>query len=103
MPTASLVLPFTHVLRPRKHYLHGHMTIFLALGPLFIIFTIFYEGLFYFAIATTLFSWVQLEHRIQQRYKVDNTKKAPKEKMSAPPATTTETAKHREKFSAEGN
>ncbi|EAW16434.1 GPI ethanolamine phosphate transferase 1 [Aspergillus fischeri NRRL 181] len=71
---ASLVLPFAHVLRPRKHYLHRHMIIFLALGPLFIILTISYEGLFYFAIAITLFSWVQLEHRIHQRSKSGSTR-----------------------------
>jgi phosphatidylinositol glycan class N len=39
----------------------------LAFGPTFIILTISYEGLFYFAIATTLISWVRLEHRIHQK------------------------------------
>ncbi|BCR82768.1 GPI ethanolamine phosphate transferase 1 [Aspergillus chevalieri] len=126
---ASLVLPFAHVLRPRKHYLHRHMIIFLALGPLFIILTISYEGLFYFAIAITLFSWVQLEHRIHQRSKngstrnimssddsrppgnarnaaangyAFNTKKALNEEISTPLATAAEAAKQREK-AAEGN
>jgi phosphatidylinositol glycan class N len=42
--------------------------IFLAFGPTFIILTISYEGLFYFAIAVTLVSWVRLEHRIQQHF-----------------------------------
>lgn len=44
------------------------VVIFLALGPLFIILTISYEGLFYFSIALTLLSWVRLEHRIHQTY-----------------------------------
>ena len=63
---ASLVVPFLHALHPRDHYLHRLMVIFLAFGPLFIILTISYEGLFYFAIALTLVSWVRLEHRIHQ-------------------------------------
>lgn len=45
------------------------MIIFLAFGPLFVILTISYEGLFYFAIATTLITWVRLEHRIHQHFK----------------------------------
>lgn len=49
------------------------MIIFLALGPPFIILTISSEGLFYFIIAITLFSWVQLEHRIHQRSKNGST------------------------------
>lgn len=44
------------------------MIIFLAFGPMFIILTISYEGLFYFAIAVTLVSWVRLEHRIHQNF-----------------------------------
>jgi phosphatidylinositol glycan class N len=108
------------------------MIIFLALGPLFIILTISYEGLFYFAIAITLFSWVQLEHRIHQRSKdgstcsimssddsrppgnarnaaandyAFNTKKTLKEEISTPLATAAaEAAKQREKTAAaEGN
>lgn len=63
----SLVLPFAHAICPRNHYLHRLAVIFLAFGPLFIILTISYEGLFYFAIAVTLVSWVRLEHRIHQR------------------------------------
>ncbi|KAF4201424.1 hypothetical protein CNMCM8927_001605 [Aspergillus lentulus] len=125
---ASLVLPFAHVMRPRKHYLHRNMIIFLALGPLFIILTISYEGLFYFAIAITLFSWVQLEHRIHQHSKngstrnimsrddssprgnarnaaandyAFNTEKALKEQISTPLAiTAAEAAKQREKAAA---
>ena len=46
---------------------------------MFIILTISYEGLFYFAISVTLVSWVRLEHRIHQRFspsasKADETK-----------------------------
>lgn len=59
-------MPFLHALRPRDHYLHRLAIIFLAFGPLFVILTISYEGLFYLAIATTLISWVRLEHRVHQ-------------------------------------
>ncbi|KAK4890427.1 Glycosyl phosphatidyl inositol anchor synthesis [Elasticomyces elasticus] len=52
---------------PRDHYLHRLVVIFLAFGPMFIILTISYEGLFYLAITATLVSWVRLEHRIHQR------------------------------------
>lgn len=38
------------------------MVIFLALAPMFIILTISYEGLFYFAFSCTLVTWVRLEH-----------------------------------------
>ncbi|USW54760.1 Putative GPI ethanolamine phosphate transferase 1 [Septoria linicola] len=68
----SLILPFAHALRPRNHYLHRLAVIFLAFGPLFVILTISYEGLFYFAIAVTLVSWVRLEHRIHQRFNSDS-------------------------------
>ncbi|KAK0365303.1 Glycosyl phosphatidyl inositol anchor synthesis [Friedmanniomyces endolithicus] len=68
LPVASLVVPFLHALQPRDHYLHRLVVIFLALGPMFIILTISYEGLFYLAIAITLVSWVRLEHRIHQRF-----------------------------------
>lgn len=64
---ASLAVPFLHALNPRNHYLHRLVVIFLAFGPLFVILTISYEGLFYFAIAVTLVSWVRLEHRIHQK------------------------------------
>ncbi|KAK5699743.1 Glycosyl phosphatidyl inositol anchor synthesis [Elasticomyces elasticus] len=64
---ASLVVPFLHALQPRDHYLHRLVVIFLAFGPMFIILTISYEGLFYLAITATLVSWVRLEHRIHQR------------------------------------
>ena len=65
---ASFVVPFLHALQPRDHYLHRLAITFLAFGPLFVILTISYEGLFYFAIAITLLSWVRLEHRIHQAF-----------------------------------
>lgn len=61
----SLILPFFHSLQPRNHYLHRLAVIFLAFGPLFIILTISYEGLFYFAISVTLITWVRLEQLLQ--------------------------------------
>lgn len=61
---ASLGLPFVHKLRPNNHYLHRLIVIFLTFSPSFIILTISYEGLFYFAFCTTLITWVRLEHRI---------------------------------------
>jgi phosphatidylinositol glycan class N len=65
---ASFVVPFLHALQPQDHYLHRLAITFLAFGPLFVILTISYEGLFYFAIAITLLSWVRLEHRIHQTF-----------------------------------
>ena len=61
---ASLTLPFVHKLRPNNHYLHRLIIIFLTFSPSFIILTISYEGLFYFAFCITLIIWVRLEHRI---------------------------------------
>lgn len=65
---ASLLLPFAHALRPRDHYLHRLAIVFLAFGPLFIILTISYEGLFYLAISVTLLTWVRLEQRLHEHY-----------------------------------
>ena len=61
---ASLTLPFVHKVRPNDYYLHRLVVIFLTFSPSFIILTISYEGLFYFAFCTTLVTWVRLEHRI---------------------------------------
>jgi GPI ethanolamine phosphate transferase 1 len=61
---ASLTLPFVHKLRPNSHYLHRLIVIFLTFSPSFVILTISYEGLFYFAFCITLITWVRLEHRI---------------------------------------
>ncbi|KAF2403487.1 GPI ethanolamine phosphate transferase 1 [Trichodelitschia bisporula] len=60
----SLAVPFLHGLDPNKHYLHRLLVIFLAFAPIFIILTISYEGLFYFAYCITLLTWVRLEHHI---------------------------------------
>lgn len=40
------------------------MTVFLTFAPIFVILTISYEGLFYFAFCVTLVTWVRLEHRV---------------------------------------
>ena len=57
-------MPFLHGLQPNNHYIHRLVVLFLSFAPIFIILTISYEGLFYFAFFTTLVSWVRLEHRI---------------------------------------
>ena len=59
-------MPFLHSLEPRNHYLHRLLVVFLTFSPTFIILTISYEGLFYFAFCMTLLTWVRLEHRIYQ-------------------------------------
>ena len=60
----SLGLPFAHRIRPNNHYFHRLVIIFLAFSPSFVLLTISYEGLFYFAFCTTLMTWVRLEHSI---------------------------------------
>jgi phosphatidylinositol glycan class N len=60
----SLGLPFAHRIRPNNHYFHRLLIIFLAFSPSFVLLTISYEGLFYFAFCTTLITWVRLEHSI---------------------------------------
>jgi GPI ethanolamine phosphate transferase 1 len=61
---SSVTLPFAHRLAPNSHYLHRLMIIFLTFAPAFILLTISYEGLFYFAFGATLLTWVRLEHAI---------------------------------------
>jgi phosphatidylinositol glycan class N len=63
-PVASLVLPLAYARRPNRHYLHRLIVIFLQFAPTFIILTISYEGLFYFAFCLCLFSWMHLEHSV---------------------------------------
>lgn len=58
-------MPFLHSLQPREDYTHRLAVIFLAFAPAFVILTISYEGLFYFAFCITLSVWIHLEHRIQ--------------------------------------
>ncbi|KAF2637556.1 PigN-domain-containing protein [Massarina eburnea CBS 473.64] len=61
---ASLVLPFAYSGQPNKHYIHRLAVIFLQFAPTFIILTISFEGLFYFAFCMCLFSWMRLEHAV---------------------------------------
>ncbi|KAI1337432.1 PigN-domain-containing protein [Xylariaceae sp. FL0016] len=58
----SLMMPLAHRLQPNSHYLHRLLVIFLTCAPTFVILTISYEGLFYFAFCLTLLTWVRLEH-----------------------------------------
>ena len=71
------------------------MVIFLAFGPLFIILTISYEGLFYFAISVTLVSWVRLEQRIHQKYSPSRQEQSTSE-LTSPLAPALSAAKDRE-------
>ncbi|KAI6950219.1 GPI ethanolamine phosphate transferase [Hortaea werneckii] len=98
MELASLVVPFFHALQPQDHYLHRLVVVFLAFGPLFIILTISYEGLFYFAIAITLLSWVRLEHRIYRHFSSAATTEAtkPSSELSNPLAPAMSVASDRE-------
>ncbi|APA13727.1 hypothetical protein sscle_11g084970 [Sclerotinia sclerotiorum 1980 UF-70] len=73
---ASLIMPFLHRLQPNNHYLHRLMIIFLTFAPLFVILTISYEGLFYFAFSSTLITWVLLEHNIHKHTMSKKTTKA---------------------------
>ena len=57
-------MPFLHRLQPNNHYLHRLVIIFLTFAPIFVILTISYEGLFYFAFSILLTTWVRLEHHI---------------------------------------
>ncbi|KAF2824548.1 GPI ethanolamine phosphate transferase 1 [Ophiobolus disseminans] len=60
----SLFVPQLHGLYPNSHYIHRLVVIFLQFAPTFIILTISYEGLFYFAFCLCLFSWMRLEHQV---------------------------------------
>jgi phosphatidylinositol glycan class N len=63
---ASLAVPFLHSLEPNNHYLRRLLVVFLTFSPIFIILTISYEGLFYFAFCITLLTWVRLEHQFHR-------------------------------------
>ncbi|KAI9754353.1 MAG: Glycosyl phosphatidyl inositol anchor synthesis [Chaenotheca gracillima] len=63
---ASLTVPLLHGLQPNNYYLHRLVILFLTFSPIFIILTISYEGLFFFAFCATLVTWVRLEHHIFQ-------------------------------------
>ena len=56
-------------MQPNNHYLHRLVIIFLTFSPTFIILTISYEGLFYFAFCITLVTWVRLEHHVYTFHK----------------------------------
>ncbi|KAJ4319717.1 Glycosyl phosphatidyl inositol anchor synthesis [Neodidymelliopsis sp. IMI 364377] len=60
----SLILPQLHGLYPNSHYIHRLVVMFLQFAPTFIILSISYEGLFYFAFCLCLFSWMRLEHQV---------------------------------------
>jgi phosphatidylinositol glycan class N len=60
----SLFLPQLHSLYPKNHYIHRLVVVFLQFAPTFIILTISYEGLFYFAFFLCIFSWMRLEHQV---------------------------------------
>lgn len=60
----SLLVPQLHGLYPNSHYIHRLVVIFLQFAPTFIILTISYEGLFYFAFCMCIFSWLRLEHQV---------------------------------------
>jgi phosphatidylinositol glycan class N len=47
------------------------VVLFLTFAPTFVILSISYEGLFYFAFCVTLLTWVRLEHRIYIITKVE--------------------------------
>jgi phosphatidylinositol glycan class N len=57
-------MPLLHSLAPNSYYLHRLVVIFLTFAPAFVILTISYEGLFYFAYSMTVLTWVRLEHKI---------------------------------------
>jgi phosphatidylinositol glycan class N len=57
-------VPQFHALDPNSHYIHRLVVIFLQFAPTFIILSISYEGLFYFAFCLCLFSWMRLEHQV---------------------------------------
>ena len=80
----SLTVPFLHSLQPNNHYLHRLIIIFLTFSPIFIILTISYEGLFYFAFCAALVTWVRLEHHIYSYARRSS---------PLPPASTTVAAK----------
>jgi phosphatidylinositol glycan class N len=60
----SFFVPQLHRLYPNSNYIHRLVVIFLQFAPTFIILTISYEGLFYFAFCLCLFSWMRLEHQV---------------------------------------
>jgi phosphatidylinositol glycan class N len=72
-----------HTLEPNNHYLHRLLIVFLTFSPIFIILTISYEGLFYFAFCITLLTWVRLEHKVYLHEKKPSQSLSPKSNGSA--------------------
>jgi phosphatidylinositol glycan class N len=72
----SLFLPQLHAFYPNSHYIHRLMVMFLQFAPTFIILTISYEGLFYFAFCLCLFSWMRLEHQVYLHHTNQTTSKS---------------------------
>lgn len=85
---SSLVLPFVHRISPNKHYLHRLVIIFLSFSPSFVLLTISYEGLFFFAFCSTLLTWVRLEHVIQLHNTETTTSSATSPSEKAPNGVT---------------
>ncbi|CBX90965.1 Glycosyl phosphatidyl inositol anchor synthesis [Plenodomus lingam] len=84
---ASLFMPQLHGLFPNHHYIHRLVVIFLQFSPTFVILSISYEGLFYFAFCCCLFAWMRLEHQVQQ-----HTSSHPTPAMTAKQSTKTDMA-----------
>ncbi|KAI1386283.1 GPI ethanolamine phosphate transferase 1 [Hypoxylon trugodes] len=76
----SFLMPLAHRLQPNNHYLHRLLVIFLTCAPTFVMLTISYEGLFYFAFSLLLLTWVRIEHHGYNF--VQSTKKASGEEKS---------------------
>jgi phosphatidylinositol glycan class N len=57
-------MPLFHRLQSNNHYLNRLVIIFLTFSPIFVILSISYEGLFYFAFSILLVTWVRLEHHV---------------------------------------
>lgn len=103
----SLVLPNLHGLYPNNHYIHRLVVMFLQFAPTFIILTISYEGLFYFAFCLCLFSWMRLEHQVYMHTtRIPSAVPAPRSSLNpataavqdhppSPPVPTTTTASYR--------
>ncbi|KAF2180535.1 GPI ethanolamine phosphate transferase 1 [Zopfia rhizophila CBS 207.26] len=87
----SLTVPFLHGLRPNNNYIHRLVVIFLAFAPTFIILTISYEGLFYFAFCLCLVSWVRLEHHIYRHTTVQAPNPSPAPRNPLKPAIASAT------------
>jgi len=85
---ASLILPFVHRISPNKHYLHRLVIIFLTFSPSFILLTISYEGLFFFAFCSTLLAWVRLENVIQLHNTTTGTSATPRVPGKVPNGVT---------------